>query len=291
MNPKKLLTPPAWLIVLLSVLSATGLIWVFTQEKSESPIAYIVYVFAFYALTVLCIYLASVLPRQYRALRQRIYGNRFGNRYITDEVFRTGVSLNLSLGISLLYVLVNTVSFLLYRSRWFLVLACYYVILSVMRFLLVRYVRSKPIGTDLPGEWKRCLICAVILLSVNLVLSGAVLMILYQNKGYAYPGMLIYVMAAYTFYITTHAIIDMVKYRAMESPVMSTAKVVNLSAALVSMLALETAMLSRFGADMSAGDKGTLVAATGGGISVAVVVMSVYMIVRATREIRKDKKG
>lgn len=57
--------------------------------------------------------------------------------------------------------------------------------------------------------------------------------------------------ALYTFYITTTAIIDIIKYRKYNSPVMSISKVIKLAAALVSMLFLETAMFAQFGADMA----------------------------------------
>ena len=137
----------------------------------------------------------------------------------------------------------------------------------------------------------RSRICAYILLLVNLCLSGAVLMILYQNRGYDYPGILIYVMALYTFYALTHAIAELVKYRALESPIMSTAKTVSLSAALVSLLNLETAMFAQFGAGMAQQDKTLMIILTGAGISVSVITLSVILIVNATKEIRREKYG
>ena len=65
------------------------------------------------------------------------------------------------------------------------------------------------------------------------------------------------------------------------------AKIIALSAASVSMLSLETAMLSEFGAEMAEGQKRILIAATGGGVSVAVVIMSCIMILRPAKEIKK----
>lgn len=132
--------------------------------------------------------------------------------------------------------------------------------------------------------------CSCILLLLNFVLTGAVLMILYQNKGFEYHGVLIYVMAGYTFYITTHAIIDLVKYRKYQSPVMTTSKVIALSAALVSMLSLETAMFSQFGGDMAPENRWLMIALTGAGVSIVVIVMSVYMIARTAKEIKEIKK-
>ena len=245
---------------------------------------------AFYTLTVLCVFFSMVLPGRYRQIRQKIYDNPIGHKYMADIVFRTHVSLYSSLGINILYVGVNILSFFLYRSMWFVVLAIYYSILAIMRFLLVRYVRKAGIGKDRLGELKRSRLCAMILLTVNFALSGAVLMILYQNKGFEYHGVLIYVMAAYTFYITTHAIIDLIKYRKYNSPIMTTTKVIALSAALVSMLSLETAMFSQFGADMAPENKWLMIALTGAGVSVTVVTMSIYMIVKSVKEIRKLKE-
>jgi phosphatidylglycerophosphate synthase len=267
-------------------MSAVSLIWVFMNGLEAAWFSYGLYVLAFYTLMVLCIFLGMVLPKQCKEIKHKIYENSFGNRYMTDMEFRTHTSLYLSLCVNLLYVGVNVVSYVLYRSWWFVVLAVYYIILAVMRFLLIRNVGKNGIGHNHLGELKIARICSYILLTLNITLSGAVLMILYQDKGYEYHGILIYVMALYTFYITTSAIINLVKYRKYHSPVMTMTKVIALSAALVSMLSLETAMFSQFGQDMTPENKWLMIALTGAGVSMVVVSMSVYMIVRAHKEIQ-----
>ena len=288
---KKLLFPPVWLMVILVIISAVALTLIFIREMEESIPAYIVYVLAFYTLSVVTIFCAMVLPKQYSTIKQKIYDNPLGNRYMTDRVFRTNISLSISFVISMLYVGINLWSWHMLGSYWFMVLAVYYVIMAVMRYLLVRYVRIQKIGTDILSEWKRSRICAYILLLINLSLSGAVLMILYQHRGYDYPGIMIYVMAMYTFYALTMSIVDIVKYRKMGSPIMSTAKIVSLSAALVSMLNLETAMFAQFGGDMAQQDQNLMIMLTGAGISITVVTLSVILIVRATKEIRRENYG
>ncbi len=288
---KKLLFPPLWLMVILTVVCAGALAVVFVKGWEQSVVAYIVYVLSFYTLSVVSIFCALVLPKQYQQIKQKIYDNPLGNRYMTDRVFRTEISLYCSLGINLLYVGLNLWSWHALQSWWFVVLAVYYGILAVMRFLLVRYVRLNEIGESLLGEWKRSKVCAYILLLVNLSLTGAVLMILYQSKGYDYPGIMIYVMAMYTFYSTIHAIVDIVKYRKLGSPIMSTAKIVSLSAALVSMLNLETAMFAQFGADMPRETQQLMIILTGAGVSIVVVSLSVILIVKAIKEIRRLKDG
>ena len=288
---KKLLFPPIGLMVILVLVSAVALILVFVKGMEQSIPAYIIYVLAFYTLSVVTVFCSMVLPKQYSTIKQKIYDDPLGNRFLTDRVFRTNVSLSVSFVISMLYVGLNLWSWHMLKSYWFTVLAVYYSVMAVMRFLLVRYVRIQKIGTNILGEWKRSRICACILLLINLSLSGAVLMILYQQKGYDYPGIMIYVMALYTFYALTMSIVDIVKYRKMGSPVMSTAKIVSLSAALVSMLNLETAMFALFGADMAPEHQRIFIILTGAGVSITVVTLSVILIVNANKEIRRIKDG
>ena len=287
---KKLLFPPLWLIFLLAVISAAALAAVFLKGWETAPIAYAIYVLSFYALTVLCLACWKTIPGYYRSIKGRVYKNKYANRYLTDTAFKTHVSLYISLGINLLYVATNAFSAVFYSTWWFALFAAYYAILAVMRFLLVRYVNRNSIGSSRMGELKRSRLCAYILIFVNLILSGAVLMMVYFDRGFEYRGILIYVMAMYTFYMTGSAIRDMIKYRKLGSPVMSTSKIIKFAAALVSMLSLETAMFSQFGGEMSPEAQQLMIMLTGAGIAVTVVTMAMYVIIRNTKEIRKMKK-
>ena len=121
---------------------------------------------------------------------------------------------------------------------------------------------------------------------MNQALTGIVVLMVHQNRGFHYPGFLIYAMAAYAFYAVTVAIIHIVKTRRHKSPVLSAAKAINLVAALVSILSLTTAMLAQFGGD-DAVFRRTMTAATGGGVCTIVIGMAVYMIVRANRALKK----
>ncbi len=288
---KRFLYPPVWLMIILAVISAAALTLVFVGGLEEAPIAYAVYVVAFYSLSVVCIYFALIFPKQYKKIKKKIYENKFGNRYMTDVVYKTKVSLYVSLIANILYIAINLASSVWYHTAWFALLAGYYTVLAVMRAILARYTSKNAIGERLIAEYKRSRVCAVILLTVNLLLSGVVLMMMYQNRGYEYHGILIYIMAAYTFYITVNAIVKLIRYRKYNSPVMLTTKVISLASALVSMLALETAMLSQFsgtGEQIENFDQ-IMIGATGAGVSVVVISLSIYTIIHANREIKKLK--
>ncbi|MBQ4536946.1 MAG: hypothetical protein II994_04945 [Lachnospiraceae bacterium] len=286
---KKLLFPPVWIIVLLTVICTAALATIFFNGWEMNPFAYVTYVLAFYTLAVICIFCWKVLPGFYKNAKSKLHENKYIDRYMTDAVFKSNVGLYRSLAINLIYVVVNAVSGYVYQTYWFGIFAVYYAIIAMMRFLLVRYVIKNPIGNNHLGELKRARLCAYILMTVNLALSGAVLMMVFFDRGFQYQGFFIYVIALYTFYITVTAIMDMVKYRKYKSPILSITKVVKMASALFSMLFLETAMFARFGADTSTEVKRLMIILTGAGISVAVVTMAIYMIVQTTREMKQYK--
>lgn len=290
---RKILFPPLWLLILLTVVSTVGLVYVFVNELELSLMAYAIYTLSSYTLTVVCIACWKAIPRYYKRIKNKAYDNKYTNRYLTDISFKTHVTLYRSLIINLIYVIINAISGIVYRTFWFEIFAVYYAIMAVMRFVLIRYVGKNQIGTSRLKELKCARLCACILMTVNLTLSGAVLMMVYHNRSFEYQGLLIYVMATYTFYITGAAIWEIIKYRRNDSPVMSVSKIIKLAAALFSMLFLETAMFAQFGGETSVDMQRIMIMATGAVISVIVIAMSVYMIVQTTKEINvtKDKLG
>lgn len=214
----------------------------------------------------------------------------FVGRYLADLPFKLKISLYLSFAINLVYAGVNAFSGIYYGSPWFGSLAAYYIFLSVMRLLLIRYAHRHGFGENKAAEWKRYLACGIILMAMNIALAGVVILVLRQNRSFDYAGFLIYVMAMYAFYSTVMAIVNLVRYRKYHSPVMSAARTVNLVAALVSMLSLETAMLTQFDpGSISSSFSRMMIGSTGGAVCVAVVAMGIFMIIRSAMQLKKLK--
>lgn len=287
---KRVFILPLWLVIVLTIASTIALVGVFVKGWTANPIAYVVYAVSAYTLMGLCIACVITIPGYYRSIKGKVYENKYANRYLTDVAYKTHINLYTSLCINLLYVATNAVSAVLYHTYWFAIFAVYYGIMAVMRFLLVRYVGKNHIWESRLGELKRARACAYILMTVNLTLSGVVLMMVYYNRGFLYQGFLIYVMALYTFYTTVTAIINLIKYRKYQSPVMSVSKIIKLASSLFSMLFLETAMFAQFGQETSVEMKKVMIMATGAGICAVVVGMSVYVITRSSKEIREYRK-
>lgn len=282
----KLVFPPMWVMV-ISVAAGTGLlIYTFGFGDEDSPVAYISYVVSAYALVVAC---TTIVPA-IRKLKAKLLNIPLIYRYLKDIPFKMSVSLHLSLLINLMYACMHGFSGLYYGSAWSGSLAAYYICLSVMRFFLVRYAHQHGFGKNKQEEWRRYRLCGILLTVMTLALAGVVILVLNNNEGFEYGGMLIYVMAMYTFYITVMAVINVIRYVKYQSPAMSAARSINLAAALVSMLSLETAMLSQF----DTGEhpeyfRQLMVGISGSCVCGLVVGLGIYMIVRSSRQIKNNK--
>ena len=267
------------------------LVFVMLGTGSSSVLAYISYLLSAYAMVITVTGFKGVA----RAVRNgienlppviKLRSTPLGKRLLGDVIFRSEITLHGGLCMNLLYTALNLFSGIRYRSTWFIALAFYYMLLSVMRAVLVRYVHSRPIGEDISSELRHYRVCGIILLFMNQALVGIVVAMVTQNRGFSYSGLLIYMMALYTFYITIAAVVNVVKFRKHGSPILSAAKVISLTAALVSMLSLATAMLAQFGQDEEEFRR-IMIGAFGGAVCAVVLAMAIYMIVRSTKQLRK----
>jgi hypothetical protein len=112
----------------------------------------------------------------------------------------------------------------------------------------------------------------------------------YWNRTFNHHEITTIALAAYTFTSLTLAIISNIKYRKYNSPVYSAYKAISLASACVSMLTLESTMLTTFGGDtMTAIEQKWMLGATGGAISVLIVTTAVYMIVVGTKKLKELK--
>lgn len=258
----------------------------------DGVIAYVSYSLSAYAMIITITGFTRIVQTVRRGidnhpLVSKILAHPLGGRYLTDVAFRAELSLYPSFVINMLYAITKMISGILYGSVWFITLSVYYILLAIMRFLLLHFVRKQGVRSDIAAEFKRYRICGILLAFMTLALSGMILFIIRQDGGYDYPGVLIYVMAMYAFYTVITAIINIIKFRKHGSPVLSAAKAINLTTALVSMLALETAMISQFGEKEDHLFRQIMTGTTGAVVCAFVFIMAVYMIIYATKQLKE----
>lgn len=290
---KKIFCLPPVPTLLISVPAYGLVIYALAGKDVEPVIAYAAYFLSAYAFIITITGITGVVRFIRRGIDKHPLVRKALNiplvsRYLREDLFRAETALYQGFFINLLYAGIKLFSGIFYRSVWFITLAVYYILLALIRASLLYYVRKDEKNSS--KEWHLYRLCGIILLLMNMALVGIVVLAVYQNSGFEYPGMLIYVMAMYAFYAVITAVRNVLKFRKYKSPVMSAAKAVNLTAALVSMLSLETAMLTQFGAADEPKFRQTMTASTGAGVSMIVVGMAVFMIVHSTKQLKKQKE-
>ena len=221
----------------------------------------------------------------------RLWENDRVRRYMGDRIYRTKVNLYLGVGVNFLYIFIKFFTGIAFRSEWLIVFALYYAVLTGLRVALVNYVRRREVKHDLAAEYRRYRLTGALLVPMNLVLTIIIARMIAFQESYDYPGVLIYGMAAYVFYAVVLASINVFRFRKHGSPVLSAVKAVNLTAALVALLGLEAAMLSRFGDGDTSAFRPTMLGISGLVVSVIILGMSAYIIIRASNKLRLMKAG
>ena len=89
----------------------------------------------------------------------------------------------------------------------------------------------------------------ILLSFLTIALAGAVILLVNQEGGKSYHGYMIFVVAMYTFYKAIISIINIMRARKMQSPLLVTIRNIGYADALVSVLSLQTAMFRSFGED------------------------------------------
>ena len=174
-----------------------------------------------------------------------------------------------------------------YRSFWFCAMFAYYVLLGLMRFFLVKHTRVYQANEEMRMENKRYVLCGWLLLLMNLALAVVVTFLIIWEQGVKHHMITTIAMATFTFLTFTFAIVDLVRYRKYQSPIYSSAKIINLIAGCVSMLTLETAMLTTFGTTESPLFRQIILAATGVAVIGFAIVMALIMIIKGSRQLKK----
>lgn len=288
-----LLHPAKWVLYSIPPAAFAALIFIFASEQTEGALAYPVYLMSAYSLAVLIAAL-PVLARRIRQhktnllnrskLMQKIASSAFGNQYLHDPAFRGSVSIYQGMIVNFLYVLFRIAAGIRYASVWFISMAVYYMGLGGLRAYLISSYRRREAG-GLSFEYCCYRRTAWLLFLLNIPMGGMIVLMVRTNSGFFYPGYIIYLSALYTFYTMAVSIVNLVKFRKLGSPILSAAKVLNFVSAMMSILGLQTAMISRFSVN-GENYRRLMNAVTGGFVYGIVVMIAVYMLLHS-RKIRK----
>lgn len=280
---KHILFPHIAVMIILVPIATVFLVYSMVFVGTESLVAVLSYVLAFYALLIWCLKVPDLI-RFFRSFKNE---NKYARRWLDDACLRVNTSLYGGLLWNTAYALLQLGMGFWHRTFWFYSLAGYYVILAMMRFFLVRYTTKNKPGEKQREELFRYRTCGIIFLVMNLTLSVMIFFMVYWNRTFEHHEITTIALAAYTFTAFTKAIISIIKYRKYNSPVYSSAKAISLASACVSMLTLEATMLTTFNdGSIDLAGRRIMLGCTGAVVSIFIVVMAIYMIVQSTKKLR-----
>ena len=144
----------------------------------------------------------------------------FTDRFVNDTRYRTVFFAKASFGVNLIYAFYNGFLGFWEQSFWFIVLCAYYIILSVMRFCAVMYERRQ--STAAGNELFVIRFSGICIILLSLVLCGTVYLTSQNAVAKAQHEIVMITIATYTFTKTTIAIINGVKVRKTNSPLLIT---------------------------------------------------------------------
>ena len=283
---KALLFPHIAIMILLVPIATVLLVGSMVFIGTESPIAIVSYVIAAYTLTVWC-FKIPYLIKIFKTFKNE---NKYAKKWQEDTRLRVNVSLYASLAWNALYGIFQLWLGFYHHTFWFYSLGAYYICLGVMRFFLARHTTRYAPGERMQTELVKYRTCGIVFLLMNLALALIIFFMVYWNRTFVHHMITAIAMAAYTFTALTTAIINVIKYRKYNSPVFSASKAISLAAALVSMLTLESTMLTTFGdGTMTVIERKWMLGATGGVISLLIVATAIYMIAVGTKKLKQLK--
>lgn len=167
------------------------------------------------------------------------------------------------------------------QSVWFITMAVYYSLLGIMRYRAVSTGRKISRLDDREQIRKKELSViktdGILLLVLNLALSGVVLLTIAQDTAKRYSEIMVISIAAYTFYKITMAVVNMVKVRKTKSPILITIRNIGAADALVSMLTLQAAMFASF-QDKNSLNTNQMNAITGLSVCILISILGISMI-------------
>ena len=153
-------------------------------------------------------------------------------------------------------------------SWWLITLGAYYLILSTMRFLVLRLKAEEGLIAGMTG-WM------LIVLSVPLI--GTVILSVISDRGYKLHMILMIAIAAYAFTKVTLATINMLKLRNSKSMKLVTLRNISFADAVVSIFALQRSMLVSF-EGMTESEIIAMNAALGSAVCITVLLLGINLL-------------
>ncbi|MBQ7339519.1 MAG: hypothetical protein IJW43_01550 [Clostridia bacterium] len=296
---KRILTPPTWVkvltfvITLITSIGALTIVLVDPNKQVFDVLSYILFSVAGLSLAYSIYLIIPLFPKVKKGIVKWMESHDFTYLLLRNFGFRTVIFAIGSFIMSILFSVFNAYMGIVNQSIWYGALAGFYLSLAFLRGGVLTYHKNrvaKKIKTE-KEEYIKAKVyknSGIITLILNVALSVAIVQMIFSDAHFYYMGWTIFAYAAYSFYKITASIITFIKAYKQTDLSIRAIRNINLVDALVSILALQTALLTTFS---SAGVNISLFnTLTGVVVSLFSIIIGIYMIVSANKKIKEIQK-
>lgn len=269
-------SPAKWVLslaYLTMAASVSGSVILLVLGEEDGVLAYVLFAAAALSLAYSVFTVVLFVPHWRHAIVTRMERHTFTYALLRDFGFRTLAHVALSFGVSVAYGGFHAWLGISNRSIWYGALAAYYIILALLRGAVLFFGRRQ----EQQGTLAVYRICGILLIVLDVALSAAIAQMIFNEQGFVYYGWTVYAFAAYAFYKITMSVVNLIRAQQQDLAVRAVRNI-HLADAAVSVLALQTALLSTFGDGVNTSFFNAL---TGTAVSLLTLGIGIFMIVRA----------
>lgn len=194
-----------------------------------------------------------------------------------NNVYKTAM---LSLLINIIYGIYNIVVGVIMPSWWFLTAGAYYLILSIVRYFILR-AKKNSINNFLKP------FAGIMLMVLSVPLSGMVVLASVEDRGTDFHEIIMITIALFTFTKLTLAIINLVKSKRNTPERVKVLRNISFADAFVAIFSLQRSMLVSF-AGMPAKDIRIMNIATGSAVCVIIFLLGLNLVLK--KRFKPDNK-
>ncbi len=275
--------------VFFALITAGTLVLVILVPK-QTLLHYLLYVLAALALTYFVYTMVIFAPKIKNNTIRFLQSHKFTNKVLEDYGYRTVVFAVISFIINMAYISLILVMAIMSKTAWYFTITAYYMVLAFMKGNV--FYSKRKYGSEVK-QARALRFSGIMFVIMTIVFSGVIVLIYKANHYFEYAGILIYAVAAFTFYKLTLAIFNIFKARKQDDLYIENIRNINLASALISFIMLQVAMFQAFSPEHNLGFANAL---TGAGVSAIILVLGVLMVIKSNKRLNalknaKDKEG
>lgn len=268
-----------WLVLfyIFFVLVTAGTLLLVIFVPKHTVFHYICYVVSAISLSYFVYTCVIYTPRVKAGITNYLRKHKFTSNLLDDYGYRTLIFSIVGFVLNILYVALIGVLAIITHSFWYISIAVYYLILILMKTTVFKSRRK---NKNLTNQIKAYRACGIMFILLTIAFSGVIVLVYKSNNFFEYAGLMIYVVATFTFYKLSLAIYNIFKARKQDQIYVENIRNINLASALISIVALQVAMFQAFSPELNSGFANAL---TGAGVSLIIMTLGVLMIIKANK--------